>query len=80
MTDPNNKPTEYIPTASIELRCGNCSKFMGIISLEAKEGSEKTIALCEELSKHSEGMGILCDICSVTTQKYDNNQRIDNMK
>ena len=75
MTDPN-KPKDYIETASVELICGNCSKFMGIISLEVKEGYEKTVALLDELSKHSQSMGILCDICSVTTQKYDNNQSI----
>jgi hypothetical protein len=71
-----NKSTDYIPTASVELKCGSCSKFMGIITLEAKGGYQETVALFEELSKHSEGMGILCDVCSVTTQKYDNNQRI----
>lgn len=49
---------------------------MGIISLEAKGDYEKTLAIFEELSKHSEGMGVLCDMCSVTTQKYDNNQSI----
>ena len=73
MTDPR-KPTDFIEIASVELICGNCSKFMGIISLEAKGDYEKTLAIFEELSKHSEGMGVLCDMCSVTTQKYDNNQ------
>ena len=75
MTDPD-KPTDFIETATVELICGRCSKFMGIIAVEAKEDLEETVALFEELSKRSEGMGILCDICSVTTQKYDNNQRI----
>ena len=47
-----------------------------IISLDAKAGYEKTLSIFEELSKYSENMGVLCDICSVTTQKYDNNQSI----
>ena len=73
MTDPH-KPTDFIETAGVELICENCSKFMGIISLEVNDGYEKTVALFEELSKHSESMEILCDICSATTQKYDDNQ------
>ncbi len=35
MTDPN-KPTDYVPTASVELKCGTCSAAMNDINNKEK--------------------------------------------